>query len=418
MLRWNGVAGIGNGEPGLPVRLFQRQGDMAALRAVFHGIVQQNGNQPPQPVSVPHHGNVRRDPLLQGLSRLKGHRLKGQHAVRGHIGEVQRLHGGRPDAIVRPGQGQHLLHQSAHLLRLGMDVAAPPGRLFRKTCPLQQLRVGEDHRQRRLQLVGGIRQKLPLLLPCLLHRPGDPAGCRCRNAQQHQHSSQCDQQVGTDQPPQHRLLHGHIHKGQFPVKAVVHGEVAEMVLVDRPLRRFLLQALAENVPQGIGILQIGIGTAGDIGGIPPDIHCEIRQQHPVPADLNGGVGHSAPAAVLPQDLIQHLAAEVLNILPDGVIGGAEHRREHQGHQPHAHRHEFPAQFPDHDKCLPLSKSLWKMLKKLWKSRIVRFPAPTGSPPCGWYGSLPSSGGSPAFSSKRKCRPPHCCPRHRIHTPTA
>ena len=158
--------------------------------------------------------------------------------------------------------------------------------------------------------------------------------------------------------------------------------------------------------------------SGDIGRAAPDIHCEIRQQHPVPADLNGGVGHSAPAAVLPQDLIQHLAAEVLNILPDGVIGGAEHRREHQGHQPHAHRHEFPAQFPDHDKCLPLSKSLWKMLKKLWKSRIVRFPAPTGSPPCGWYGSLPSSGGSPAFSSKRKCRPPHCCPRHRIHTPTA
>ena len=161
-----------------------------------------------------------------------------------------------------------------------------------------------------------------------------------------------------------------------------------MVRADRPLRRSLLQTLTEDFPQSAGILQIGIGAAGDIGGIAPDIHREIGQQHPVAADLNGGIGRGAAAIVLPQHLIQDLAAEVLNILPDGVIGGAEHRREHQGHQAHAHRYEFPTQFPNHDKCLPLSKSLWKMLKRLWKSRKIRFPAPIGSLPCGWYGSLP------------------------------
>ena len=153
-----------------------------------------------------------------------------------------------------------------------------------------------------------------------------------------------------------------------------------MVVADGALRGPLGQTLAEDVPEGVGVLQVGIGAACDVGGVSPDVHREIGQKELVAADLNGhaGIGLS-PAAVLRDHLLEHLAAEILNILPDSVVCGAEYRRKHQRNQRHAHRHELAAQLLDHDKCLPLSKSLWKMLKKRWKSgKIHRWQTPDGN----------------------------------------
>ena len=191
---------------------------------------------------------------------------------------------------------------------------------------------------------------------------------RCHgDGQQRQHGGQRNDQIGAHQTDQHRLLHGHIHESQLSVQSIVLNEITKMVIADGAFCGSLRQTLAEDVLENVGILQIRIGTAGDVGCVPPDIHGEIGQQNLVAADFDGHTGRSPPAVVRRQHLLEHLAAEILNILPDSVVCGAEYRCKHQRNQRHAHRNELPAELSYHDKCLPLSKSLWKMLKKRWKS---------------------------------------------------
>ena len=64
-------------------------------------------------------------------------------------------------------------------------------------------------------------------------------------------------------------LHGHVHKGQGSVEAVVPPEVAEAVVLDDPLRAGLAQAVLQNGGQRLRVLQGGVGAAGDVGGVGP-----------------------------------------------------------------------------------------------------------------------------------------------------
>ena len=65
--------------------------------------------------------------------------------------------------------------------------------------------------------------------------------------------------------------------------------------------------------------------------------------------------------------MEHLTAQFPDILPNRVVCGTAYRSQHQRHQRHAHRHELPPQLSNHDKCTPLSKILWKMLKTAEKA---------------------------------------------------
>ncbi|CAN4006103.1 Stage 0 sporulation A-like protein, partial [Dysosmobacter welbionis] len=186
LVRWDGIAGVGYQQTGLPVCAPQGQADGTPRLPILDGVVQQDADQLAQFVGVAGDGHVGGDVALQGLSRLKGHRLKGQYAVRGQVGERDLPHHRRGNRIVRPGQGQHLLHQGLHLSGLGADVVRPPGRAVLQRRRLQQFRIGEDHGQRRLQLVRGVGKELPLLLPGLCHRAGGPPGQQDGDAQKQQ----------------------------------------------------------------------------------------------------------------------------------------------------------------------------------------------------------------------------------------
>ena len=190
LLRRNGIAGVGHREPCLPLGFLQGEAHRAA--AVFHGVVQQDGDEPPQLVRITGNGDVSGNFVFQSLPRLEGHRLKGQRAVCRRIGEGDLREGGSRGHIVRPGQRQHLLNQRFHLPGLGVDVVRPTGGTFLQRGALQQLRIGEDHGEGGFQFVGGVGEELPLLFPCLFHRPHRPAGQQDGHAQQ-QHWTACNE---------------------------------------------------------------------------------------------------------------------------------------------------------------------------------------------------------------------------------
>ena len=181
--------------------------------------------------------------VLQGLSRLKGHRFEGQGAVLRRLGEGGLAKDGALGQVVRPGQGQHLLHQPLHLLGLGEDVVRPPGGPLLQGQGGEELRVGENHRQRCFQLVGGVGEELALLAPGPLHGLCRPPGQDDRHPQQQQKGRQGNAQIRAHHLPEHGPLHGHVHKGQPPVKAVVPPEIAEAVALDHALRGLLVQTV-------------------------------------------------------------------------------------------------------------------------------------------------------------------------------
>ena len=360
LLRRDGLPGVGHQKPGLPVRPPQRQGDGAPRLSVFDGVVQQDADQLAQLVRIAGDENVRRDIALQRLSRLKGHRFEGQGAVRGQIGEGDLPHHRRGHGVVRPGQGQHLLHQRPHPLGLGVDVVRPPGRAVVQRRCLQQLRVGEDDGQGRFQLMGGVRQELPLLPPRLCHRRRCPPGQQDGDPQQQHQRRRADLQIRAHALRQGGLLHGHVHKGDpliqqilplkrpLCVKEVVLPEISQAVFRKHALVLLLIQTGGHDGFQQLRVLEIGVGAAGDRGGCQPgpiflripDIHRKIGQQHILPPRITAEIRQLSLRVLLLDDPLQHLMADDLDVL----LGGEVHRQKHHGqdcgHQQHAHGHEF------------------------------------------------------------------------------
>ena len=150
---------------------------------------------------------------LQRQATLKKERFKGQNGFLCQLAEINPVHFHAGGAAVRAGQLQHVLCQAAHapghdqnVLRKLRPVALAAGRV------LQQLRIGQDHRQGCFQFMGGIGNELLLLRPGSLYRVDEPAGEK--NAQQKK-DDQCrhaDEQAGLDQGLHGAALAGNICK--------------------------------------------------------------------------------------------------------------------------------------------------------------------------------------------------------------
>ena len=216
--------------------------------------------------------------------------------------------------------------------------------------------------------MGGIGQKLVLLVPGPFHRTGGPVGQQNGHPQQQEKRRRGDEHIGPDHLPQHCPLHGHVHKRQFLIEAVVHPEKAEVILGDDALTLLHMEADGDNLLQCLGVLDLRVGAAGDLGGVSPvgarpHIDGEIGQENAVfiqswPEKIR---------AVLPDHLGQHLMADKGGVLPDGREGGQENGGQHDAHQRHANRHKFQTQFFNQNTVPPkLLKTLWKTLKTLWK----------------------------------------------------
>ena len=84
---------------------------------------------------------------------------------------------------------------------------------------VQKLRVGHNDRQRRFQLMGGIRHELPLLLPRRFHRLDSPPGQQPADEQECGKAGRSNQNTGLYEIGQGGPFAGHIGEGD-PLPAV------------------------------------------------------------------------------------------------------------------------------------------------------------------------------------------------------
>ena len=91
--------------------------------------------------------------------------------VANHLGQIKISEFQGIAAAVAPGQEQKLLDQALHMIRLvfdGLDGLVENLRIF-LSPPVQHIDIALDHRNRRPQLVGSVRDEPLLLQPALPH---------------------------------------------------------------------------------------------------------------------------------------------------------------------------------------------------------------------------------------------------------
>ena len=93
-----------------------------------------------------------------------------------------------------------MLHQGPHLPGHGENVGRKPHLAVPVIFfALQQLRIGHDDGKGRLQLVGGVGDKLALLLPSPLHRFHCPGGQFDADPQKSKKAEHADEDAVLDQ---------------------------------------------------------------------------------------------------------------------------------------------------------------------------------------------------------------------------
>ena len=133
----------------------QQQAHRRPRRRIFHGVIQQDIRQAAQLHGAAPHCQLRLDVVAKLPAALKGHRLKGQGTLQHRVRQIYSVQGLLCPAL-RPGQGQHILHQGLHPQGFGANPLHILFGLLRIPLSSRQLRRGKDHRQRCFQLMGRI----------------------------------------------------------------------------------------------------------------------------------------------------------------------------------------------------------------------------------------------------------------------
>ena len=127
-----------------------------------------------------------------------------------------------------------------------MDVVQVLPAFFSVRLAGRQLRRGQDHRQGRFQLVGGVGDKLLLLLPGLLHRlhreARQPVAYPCQQQQRRQGYPAHPQQ----QAAHGGLLLGAVGEGQAHRQCPGLAHIPQGVVLQNPLPALLLQSILHN----------------------------------------------------------------------------------------------------------------------------------------------------------------------------
>ena len=123
--------------------------DLAA-GGVLLRVVQQDIYDLPQGLGVARDPQTVCDLIAQAQAPLIEEGFKGEYPRLDQLAQVQGRQGGALAAAVRPGQGQQLLDQGAHLPGHGQNAGCRVGGAVRGAGrALQQLCVREDDSQRR-----------------------------------------------------------------------------------------------------------------------------------------------------------------------------------------------------------------------------------------------------------------------------
>ena len=173
----DGGAGVAHGELYLARGAAQLGVHASALVGVLAGVVQERARELAQKGRVAADGHARLQLGAQLHLALERHGLELQQLAFHKVGQVEALHGRLLRAFVRLGEQQQVAHQALHLLGFVLGALHPlalAGHAALGTLE-EDRRVRQDHRERRLQVMGRVGHESALLNPCALHRPQRPA---------------------------------------------------------------------------------------------------------------------------------------------------------------------------------------------------------------------------------------------------
>ena len=319
----------------------QLQPNLCAGAGILPGVVQQYFRHLLQALGIAPNPDSRGDLLRQYQPPLKKQCLHGQGGLQHKLAQIHPGEGQICLLTVGTGQLQHLLHQRAHLPGHSQDALLkcfPAGLLVFPT--LQQLRVGDDHRQGRFQLMGGIRQKLLLLLPRRVHRADGPPGQKQAQPQKTGKAQKPHQNRVFQEIAQGGALTGQIHKHQCGALLAGKAGKAKVLLLQHPVFPLLC-----HLHHGLqhALLRQLIETSGGIHNSALGIQIEdkIGQLHLLPAIVGKSVvpgRHGQRAHGLEGGLLQIIPGEA-------VKQPQNHNQQHRQHG-HVDDHKFYPQLSD------------------------------------------------------------------------
>ena len=281
---------------------------------------------------------------FQRQTLLKIHRLEGEQGVAYQLAEIQAGKDHILPAVVHPRQLQQTFHQAPHLTGHGHNaVHEPAARLFVVLRLLQKLRVGQNHRQGRFQLVGSIRHELSLLVPRRLHRLHRPPCQQEGQPQEHGKAQHADEDTGIRQTAHGGKFAGHIHKDDGLAEGRGAFLKAQAVVLQDTGVLAGIQRQGDDLLNGLRVRQVIIAAkAGGQLAQGIDAYIEIRELR-----LPGKFPRAAGIGAILHDALHHPDALLFQIIAGKVEQHTENRQHHNGDDGHIDADEFDSQSANH-----------------------------------------------------------------------
>ena len=345
-------AAVGGADDHTLFILFQRKGDRRALRRVFDGVIQQDGDQLPEGVFVPVVFQFRRNGKLQLMPVGKGIVPEGFRRFAYRFAEREPTELQRRFLLIHAGERHQRVYQVPQLFGLRLRLVVPfifPGFHF------QHLQAGGDHRNRRFQLVAGIGDKLLLPLRGPDHRIDGPAGQQ-RHDQIHARDAEQHCRKGQYRRRPHRAdFIVAVQKDRHPaVFAAAHHIVPVSLLPAKALavrQRGLQVLLGVLLGHGCNVPQVGLQQRS-LPGI---------AQHKIPGGKRrfrrkglfrlcpglAAVRNCRHRSLIAADDLQHLCQAGIHRKIVGDIHNEAQRQHHRRYGKHGNADEAFAQLFDH-----------------------------------------------------------------------
>ena len=214
--------GVGHGKQDLSAGFFQRQRDAAALRRILHGVVQQDRNELADRFFVAVQGKHRLNVRGKRLVLRQSNRLERLRRIRNDIGqrEVQQL---RFCAfLLHPREVNEIVGQRRKPVRLRADIRDP---FVVPDILLEHVRVRADDRDRRLELVPRVGDKLLLLFIALCDRTHDPRRQKHQQQKDHDKARRGDADARPKERAERRKLAPTVQKDPARSGVLVYAQI-------------------------------------------------------------------------------------------------------------------------------------------------------------------------------------------------
>ncbi len=249
----------------------ERHLDRPARVAVFQGVIQQDGRQPPDQRLVSAIGHTGLHGRCEGLVPFRRQGLEFRDGIGNRAAQIKGCTLQRGLALIHPGQGDHLVDKQAHPLPFAADVVQP---LVLSHLRLHDIQIGQDQGQGRLQFVVGIRNKLLLLFITLRDGAHRPLGENDSQAQDQEGAPQQDQKSGKEQTVGHVLIHSPVDE-HYGGARVGPDHLVAVICDPAPLRALLHGAL--HIVFHLRLRDGGDGVNVDPGDLLPFIEPDRKK---------------------------------------------------------------------------------------------------------------------------------------------